>query len=191
MHPSWRSPPRRGLLENSRDVLTTALASISRKSSLAVLFAAASHAGQASPRLAYDGRLEMTKNAINRAIRPLASARRNYLFACSDADDRRATILYTPDPERDPQRPPSRGLSALHLARIADHRINGIDDLLPGPGPLRSTLLRPPGSLTTAATLPAAFVGRLPWFDGAVTRSAMGAGIQTLSCRGGLCIFQR
>jgi transposase len=131
MHPSWRSPPRRGLLENSRDVLTTALASISRKSSLAVLFAAASHAGQASPRLAHDGRLEMTKNAINRAIRPLASARRNYLFACSDADDGRATILYTPDPERDPQRPPSRGLSALHLARIADHRINGIDDLLP------------------------------------------------------------
>lgn len=73
----------------------------------------------------------MTNNAAKRAIRPLALGRKNYLFAGSDAGGRRAAILYTLiqsailnglDPEaylRD------------ILARIADHHINRIDDLLP------------------------------------------------------------
>jgi hypothetical protein len=42
-----------------------------------------------------DGQLEMTNNAAERAIRPLALARKNYLFAGSDAGGRRAAILYT------------------------------------------------------------------------------------------------
>lgn len=73
----------------------------------------------------------MTNNAAERAIRPLALGRKNYLFAGSDSGGRRAAILYTLiqtavlnglDPEaylRD----------VLH--RIADHPINRIDDLLP------------------------------------------------------------
>ena len=73
----------------------------------------------------------MTNNAAERAIRPLALGRKNYLFAGSDSGGRRAAILYTLiqtavlnglDPEaylRDV------------LARIADHPINRIDDLLP------------------------------------------------------------
>jgi transposase len=73
----------------------------------------------------------MTNNAAERAIRPLALDRKNYLFAGSDAGSRRAAIFYTLiqtatlnglDPEaylRDV------------LTRIADHPINRIDDLLP------------------------------------------------------------
>jgi transposase len=89
----------------------------------------------------------MTNNAAERAIRPLALGRKNYLFAGSDAGGRRATILYTLiqtatlnglDPEaylRDV------------LARIADHPINRIDRSIsscPGIGPARTVLLPPP-----------------------------------------------
>src|SRR5688572_24847622 len=70
-------------------------------------------------------------NAAERAIRPLALGRKNYLFAGSDSGGHRAAILYTLiqtatlnglDPEA--------YLRDL-LARIADHPINRIDDLLP------------------------------------------------------------
>ena len=73
----------------------------------------------------------MTNNAAERAIRPLALGRKNYLFAGSDAGGRRAAILYTLietcrlndiDPE---------AWLADAIARIADHPINRLDDLLP------------------------------------------------------------
>jgi hypothetical protein len=42
-----------------------------------------------------DGRLEMSNNAAERAMRPLALGRTNYLFAGSDECGRRAAIIYT------------------------------------------------------------------------------------------------
>jgi Transposase IS66 family/IS66 C-terminal element len=42
-----------------------------------------------------DGRLEMSNNAAERAIRPSALGRKNYLFAGSDEGGRRATVIYT------------------------------------------------------------------------------------------------
>jgi transposase len=42
-----------------------------------------------------DGRLEMTNNAVERAIRPLAMTRKNYLFAGSDSGGVRAAAMYT------------------------------------------------------------------------------------------------
>jgi transposase len=119
------------LLADLKDFLDAALASISRKSSLAVAIRYGLVRWPALCRFAHDGRLEMTNNAAERAIRPLALGRKNYLFAGSDAGGRRAAILYTLiqtatlnglDPEaylRDV------------LAQIADHPINRIDDLLP------------------------------------------------------------
>jgi transposase len=109
----------------------TALASVSRKSALAVAIRYSLSRWQALTRFAADGGLEMTNNAAERAIRPLALGRKNYLFAGSDSGGRRAAILYTLiqtatlnglDPEaylRDV------------LARIAEHPIKRIDDLLP------------------------------------------------------------
>jgi transposase len=119
------------LLADLKDYLTGAFASISRKSSLAGALRYSLSRWPALCQFAHDGRLEMTNNAAERAIRPLALGRKNYLFAGSDAGGRRAAILYTLiqtatlndlDPEaylRD------------ILARIADHPINRIDDLLP------------------------------------------------------------
>ena len=42
-----------------------------------------------------DGRVCMTNNAAERAIRPLAVGRRNWTFAGSDAGGRRAAAMYT------------------------------------------------------------------------------------------------
>lgn len=42
-----------------------------------------------------DGRLEMENNAAERAIRPLALGRRNWIFAGSDTGGQRAAALYT------------------------------------------------------------------------------------------------
>jgi len=114
-----------------KEFLDEALDRISRKSALAAAIRYGLSRWQALCRFAHDGRLEMTNNAAERAIRPLALGRKNYLFAGSDSGGRRAAILYTLiqtaalnglDPEaylRDV------------LARIAEHPINRIDDLMP------------------------------------------------------------
>jgi len=82
-------------------------------------------------RFTTDGRLEMTNNAAERAIRPLALGRKNYLFAGSDAGGRRAAVLYTLiatarlnglDPE---------AWLADVIERIADHPASRIGELLP------------------------------------------------------------
>ncbi|HEU4906008.1 MAG TPA: IS66 family transposase [Solirubrobacterales bacterium] len=123
-----RTVPR---LAELKDVLDRALARISRKSTLAVAIRYSLSRWPALCRFAHDGRLEMTNNAAERAIRPLALGRKNYLFAGSDRGGCRAAILYTLiqtallnglEPEA--------YLRAV-LARIADHPINRIDDLLP------------------------------------------------------------
>jgi len=43
-----------------------------------------------------DGRIELDNLIAERALRPVAIGRSNYLFAGSDAGGRRAAILYTP-----------------------------------------------------------------------------------------------
>ena len=82
-------------------------------------------------RFSDDGRLEIDNSAAERALRAVALGRKNYLFAGSDAGGERAAAMYSLigsaklnglDPEaylRDV------------LARIADHPINRIADLLP------------------------------------------------------------
>jgi transposase len=126
-----RQERSRPLLADLKGFLTAAFGRISRKSSLAGAIRYSLARWPALCRFAHNGRLEMTNNAAERAIRPLALGRKNYLFAGSDAGGRRAAILYTLiqtatlnglDPEaylRDV------------LARIADHPINRIGELLP------------------------------------------------------------
>ncbi len=80
-----------------------------------------------------DGRLEMTNNAAERAIRPLALGRKNWLFAGSDEGGRRAAAVYTLI-----ETAKMNGLDPLAyltrvLTRIADHpvNVNRVDELLP------------------------------------------------------------
>lgn len=82
-------------------------------------------------RYTMDGRLEMTNNAVERAIRPIAIGRKNYMFVGSDNGGRWAAIMYTiietckmNDVE------PYAYLRDI-LARIGEHPQTRIEELLP------------------------------------------------------------
>ena len=77
-----------------------------------------------------DGRLEISNNA-ERAIRPLALGRKNYLFAGSDAGGERAAAAYTLiETAKLNDADPEAYLREV-LGRIADHPIDRIGKLLP------------------------------------------------------------
>lgn len=78
-----------------------------------------------------DGRVEMTNNAAERAIRPVVLDRRNYGFMGSDAGGERAAILYTlVQTARLNKIDPEAWLTDV-LTRIADHPAHRLAELLP------------------------------------------------------------
>lgn len=119
------------ILAELRAFLDATLLRISGKSSLAGAIRYATTRWTALTRYIEDGRLEMTNNAAERAIRPLALGRKNYLFAGSDEGGRRAAIMYTLiESARLNAIDPEAWLADV-IARIADHSIARIDELLP------------------------------------------------------------
>jgi len=78
-----------------------------------------------------DGTLEISNNAAERAIRPLALGRKNYLFAGSDAGGERAAAAYTLiETAKFNSLDPQAYLREV-IDRIADHPINRVAELLP------------------------------------------------------------
>ena len=78
-----------------------------------------------------DGRLEIDNNAAERSIRPLALGRKNWLFAGSDAGgERAAAIASLIETAKLNGIDPQAWLTDV-LERIAEHKINRIDELLP------------------------------------------------------------
>ena len=78
-----------------------------------------------------DGRICITNNAAERALRCVPLGRKAWLFCGPDRGGQRAAILYTLNQtarlnDVDPQ-----AWLADVLARIADHPINRLDELLP------------------------------------------------------------
>ena len=78
-----------------------------------------------------DGRVCLTNNAAERALRGVAVGRRNWTFAGSDAGGHRAAAVYTlietcKMNDVDPQ-----AWLADVLARLPDHPANKVTDLLP------------------------------------------------------------
>lgn len=104
---------------------------LSRKSDLAKAIGYALSRWEALTRYLDDGRIAIDNNAAERAIRPLALGRKNYLFAGSDSGGQRAAAIYTlVETAKMNALDPERYLRDV-LARIADHPINNIDALLP------------------------------------------------------------
>jgi transposase len=78
-----------------------------------------------------DGRICLTNNAAERALRGIALGRKSWLFAGSDRGGERAAVMYTLIQtgrlnDIDPQ-----AWLADVLARINDHNIQKLDQLLP------------------------------------------------------------
>ena len=86
---------------------------------------------EALTRYASDGRVEIDNNAAERAIRPVALGRKNWLFAGSDAGgERAADVLSLIETAKLNGLDPERYLREV-LTVIADHPINRIEELLP------------------------------------------------------------
>jgi len=78
-----------------------------------------------------DGRLEIDNNAAERAIRPLALGRKNWLFAGSDAGGARAAAIASLIESAKLNNVDPQAWLAGVLGRIAEHPINKVDELLP------------------------------------------------------------
>ena len=78
-----------------------------------------------------DGRICLTNNAAERALRGIAVGRRNWTFAGSDRGADRAAALYTQIETARLNDVDPRAWLADVLARINDHPAKAIDDLLP------------------------------------------------------------
>jgi transposase len=104
---------------------------LSRHSDVAVAMDYMLKRWDAFARFLDDGRICMTNNAAERALRGLALGRKAWLFAGSDRGGQRAAILYSlivtaKLNDVDPQ-----AWLANVLARIAEHPASHIDELLP------------------------------------------------------------
>jgi hypothetical protein len=78
-----------------------------------------------------DGRLDISNNAAENAIRPLAVGRKNWLFAGSDAGGERAAIFYTLIRTAKLNGIEPEAYLREVLTRIGGHPINAIEALLP------------------------------------------------------------
>ena len=119
------------LLSQLKEAMEHVLAQGSRKSSLSQALRYALTRWPALIRYTTDGRLDMTNNAAERAIRPIALGRRNWTFAGSDDGGRRAAIMYTLIETAKLNAINPEAYLTNVIARIAQHPMRRIHELLP------------------------------------------------------------
>jgi transposase len=126
-----RQDRARPLLASLRQWFEATLPKLSRKSDTTAAIRYALSRWDALLRYVDDGGIEIDNNAAERALRTVALGRKNYLFAGSDNGGERAAAIYSLigsaklnglDPE---------AYLRVVLARVADHPISRIQELLP------------------------------------------------------------
>src|SRR4051812_27123686 len=128
---SVRQAQARPILDDLRQWMDKMLRSLSAKSDTAGAIEYALSHWRALTRYVDDGLLEIDNSAAERALRAVSIGRENYLFFGADSGGERAASFYT-----------LIGTAKLNgldpafylrtvLARIADHPINRIGELLP------------------------------------------------------------
>ena len=126
-----RRDKARSLLDAFRAWIEATLPRLSAKAELAKAMRYALGRWTALSRYIDDGTVEIDNNAAERSIRGIALGRKNWLFAGSDAGGERAAAIYSLietaklngiDPE---------AYLRSALARVADHPINRVAELLP------------------------------------------------------------
>jgi transposase len=119
------------LLRQLQQFLDTSLRQVSGKSALAQAIRYALSRWTALTHYVGDGRLEMTNNAAERGMRGPVLGRKNYLFCGSDAGGTRAACMYTLIETCRMNGVDPQAYLADILARIADHPVHRVDELLP------------------------------------------------------------
>jgi len=118
-------------LDTLAEWLDRQLALISGRSELAKAIRYARSRWEALTAYLDDGRLEISNNAAENAIRPVTLGRKNWLFAGSDSGGDRAAIMYTLiRTAKLNGLEPEAWLRDI-LRRIGSHPINRLDELLP------------------------------------------------------------
>jgi transposase len=119
------------LLANLKAYLDACLTRISRKGDLAKAIGYSLTLWTALNRFTEDGRLEMSNNAAERAIRPLTLGRRNWTFLGSDTGGDRAAVFYTIIQTCKLNDINPEAYLADIVGRLGHHPASRIDELLP------------------------------------------------------------
>ncbi len=123
-----RSKPK---LDELKQFIEASLAQVSRKSDLAEAIRYALTRWTALTRFIDDGRIEIDNNAAERALRPVALGRKNFLFAGSDAGGERAAAIYSLIQSAKLNGIDPEAYLRYVLTHINEHPINKIAELLP------------------------------------------------------------